>query len=325
MARDVFGPRSSSALALRIGALALIAACTNGKPSAYQGYVEGEFVHVASGVGGRLEHLMVERGQAVEAGTPLFALESEQEAAAVRQAGESLNASRAQLADLGTGKRSAEIQVVESQLAQADASEKQSAAQLTRDTAQLDAGGISRAQLEASRARHDVDAARVRELSGQLEVARMAARPDQIRAQSSQVAAANATLDQTQRRLDEKHVAATKAGLVVDTLFREGEWVPAGMPVVRMLPPMNVKVRFFVPQPSLSLFPVGRAISIQCDGCDKPIAAKVTYVSTEAEYTPPVIYSNETRAKLVFMIEGRPGAEGAASLRPGQPVEVRPE
>jgi HlyD family secretion protein len=319
------GAVSRIAALLSLCALALTAACTNGKPSSFQGYVEGEFVHVASGVAGRLQHLLVQRGQTVETATPLFELESDQETAAVRQADEAVSASRAQLADLGSGKRSAELAVIEAQLAQAAASERQSASQLARDTAQLDAGGISRMQLEASRARHDVDAARVRELSGQLEVAHMAARPEQIRAQSSQVAAASAALDQSRRRLDEKHVVAAQGGVIVDTLFREGEWVPAGSPVVRMLPPANLKVRFFVPQTAVSQFPVGRPVAVHCPGCDKPIAGTVTYVSTEPEYTPPVIYSNDTREKLVFLIEARPEAAAAASLHPGQPVDVRAE
>ena len=306
-------------------ALAPMAACTNGKPSSFQGYVEGEFVHVASGAAGRLQHLLVKRGQTVEAATPLFDLESEQETAAVQQADEALHASRAQLADLGSGKRSAELAVVEAQLEQASAAEQQSASQLARDAAQLDAGGISRMQLEASRAKHDVDAARVRELSGQLEVARMAARPEQIRAQSSQVAAANAVLVQSKTRLNEKHVVAAGGGVIVDTLFSEGEWVPAGSPVVRMLPPENLKVRLFVPQPAVSLFPVGRAVTIDCPGCERPFAGTVTYASPEPEYTPPVIYSNDTREKLVFLIEARPEAAAAASLHPGQPVDVRAE
>jgi len=309
-------------MTLAIAATAAFSACSKDNPGSYQGYVEGEFVHVGSGVAGRLERLFVARGQSVEANAALFELEADQEAAAVRQADEALSAAEAQLADLGTGKRSAEVDVVRAQLEQATAAEKQSALQLARDTDQLEAGGISRMQLEASRAKHDVDAARVRELTGQLEVAELSARPGQIRAQTSQVAATRAAADQTRWRLDQKHVVAAQAGVVVDTLFREGEWVPAGSPVVRMLPPANVKVRFFVPQPSLGQVPVGRTLTVRCDGCAKAVVATVSYVSTEPEYTPPIIYSNETRAKLVFMIEARPDAEGAPLLRPGQPVEV---
>ena len=305
-------------------AMTLSLACSESRPVTYQGYVEGEFVHVGSGVGGRLERLFVSRGQTVEAHAPLFDLEATQEAAAVKHADEAVNTATAQLADLGTGRRDAELEVVMAQLDQAMAAEQQSASQLVRDTAQLEAGGISRAQLEASRARHDVDAARVRELRSQLGVADLAARPEQIRAQTSQVAAARAAVDEARARLDLKHVSTPQSAIVIDTLFREGEWVPAGSPVVRLLPPTNIKVRFFIPQASLSLFPVGRTLTIRCDGCAAAVEATVSYVSTEPEYTPPVIYSNETRAKLVFMIEARPAAASASALRPGQPIEVIP-
>jgi len=320
MFRRPLGQRIVGAFAL--AALALVAACTPRGASVYQGYVEGEFVHVGSGVGGRLERLLVQRGQSVEANAPLYELESNEEAAAVKQAGEAWSAAGAQLADLGTGRREPEIQVIQAQLQQATATEKQSASQLARDEAQLEAGGISRTQLEQSRAKHDVDAARLRELAGQLEVARLAARPEQIRAQSSEVAAARAALDQAKWRFDQTHVAAAQAGLVVDTLFREGEWVPAGSPVVRMLPPANVKVRFFVPEPQLHAFPVGRKLAIRVDGSGKPVEATVTFVSTEAEFTPPVIYSNDMRSKLVFMIEAHVSPKDAPAMHPGQPVEV---
>jgi HlyD family secretion protein len=113
-----------------------------------------------------------------------------------------------------------------------------------------------------------------------------------------------------------------QGGLVVDTLFREGEWVPAGSPVVRMLPPANVKVRFFVPQSIVGSLKPGRAVSLRCDGCEAEIPAQITFISNSPEFTPPVIYSNETRDKLVFMVEARPSVENAPKLRPGQPVAV---
>jgi HlyD family secretion protein len=312
-------------LALAIAAAVTLSACSRKNLTIYQGYAEGEYVHVASGVSGRLERLFVTRGQAVDANAPLYDLESSQEAAAVKQADETLSAAKAQLADMGTGRRRAEVDVVRAQLEQATVAEKQSASQLTRDAEQLEAGGISRMQLDASRAKHDLDAARVKELAGQLQVAEMSARPAQIQAQESQVAGAGAAADEMRWRLDQKHVLAAQAGVIDDTLYRVGEWVPAGAPVVRMLPPANVKIRFFVPEPSLSAFPVGRAVTIRCDGCAAPVAATVTYVATEPEFTPPIIYSNDTRAKLVFMIEARPTAGNdphGPALRPGQPVEV---
>lgn len=301
---------------------ALLLACSGDKPSAYQGYVEGEYVHVASPVGGRLERLLVHRGQFVDAKAPLFQLEDDQETAAREQSQEQLKAAQAQLADLRQGKRNPELDVAEAQLAQARAAESQAAQQLKRDEAQFEAGGIPRAQLEDSRANHSIKAARVRELAGQIEVLRLPARQEQIRAQNAQVAAARAATDQSAWRLDQKHVAATQGGLVVDTLYREGEWVPAGSPVVRMLPPANVKVRFFVPETVVGGLKPGRAVALHCDGCEGDVPAQISYVSNEPEYTPPVIYSNETRAKLVFMVEAKPALENSPKLHPGQPVAV---
>jgi len=309
-------------LAFALSLAAILAGCSAETPNTYQGYVEGEYVHVASAVGGRLERLLVQRGQTVEAKAPLFQLESEEETAAKRQADEQLKASQAQLADLRQGRRNPELDVAKAQLAQAIAAEEQAAQQLRRDEAQFEIGGIPRAQLEDSRANHSIKAARVRELQGQLEVSRLPAREDQIRAQDAQVQAARAASSQSSWRLDQKHVAATQGGLVVDTLYREGEWVAPGSPVVRMLPPQNVKVRFFVPQPVIGGLKPGRNLAVRCDGCGAEVPATVSYIAAEPEYTPPVIYSNETRAKLVFMVEARPSVENAARLRPGQPVSV---
>src|SRR5262245_17178863 len=155
-----------------------LAGCSGEGPSGYQGYVEGEYVYVASAVGGRLERLLVQRGQTVEAKAPLFALEAEQETAAKRQADEQLKATQAQLADLKTGRRSQEVDVAKAQLAQARAAEQQAARQMKRDEAQFEAGGIPRAQLDDSRANHSIKAARARELEGQLDVTRLPARDE---------------------------------------------------------------------------------------------------------------------------------------------------
>ena len=311
---------------MRIAALAalsgILCGCSGDRPSTYQGYIEGEYVYVASPVGGRLERLLVRRGQTIEAKAPLFQLEDDQESAARQQAEEQLKAAQAHLADLKTGKRNPELDVAEAQLAQARAAEQHAAQQLKRDEAQFEVGGIAKAQLDDSRANYAIKAARVRELEGQLEVSRLPARQDQIRAQNAQVAAARAATEQSSWRVDQKHVSATQAGLVVDTLYREGEWVPAGSPVVRMLPPANVKVRFFVPEAVVGALKPGRAVAVRCDGCEAEVPAQVSYISNESEYTPPVIYSNETRAKLVFMAEARPSPDDAAKLRPGQPVTV---
>ncbi|PMS37824.1 secretion protein HlyD [Trinickia symbiotica] len=302
-----------------------IAACgqRNADIATYQGYVEGEFVYLSSSQSGTLAHLSVQRGQSVAADAPLFALESTDEMAALQQAQHQLAAARAQLADLQTGKRPPEVDVTKAQLAQAIAQARMAAQQLARDEAQFRAGGISQQQLDNSRTSAATTAAQVREVRSQLTVARLPSRGSQVHAQSEQVEAAQAALAQAQWRLDQKRVAAPRAGLVYDTLYRIGEWVQAGSPVIQLLPPPNIKVRFFVPETVVGPLAVGRHVVIHCDGCAADIPATVTYIATEAEYTPPVIYSNETRSKLVFMIEAHPSAADAPKLHPGQPVTVR--
>ena len=306
---------------LGFAAAALLAAgCGREARDVFQGYAEADYVDVASAEPGQLELLGAAKGAAIEAGAPLFALEAVREAAAVRQAQEQLAAARAQLQDLRQGKRPPEVDVVRAQLEQARAEATRAAAERERDATQFASGGIAQAQLDRSQAAADAAAARVRELERQLEVAQLPARTDQIAAQEAQAAAAQAAVEQAAWRLGQKTVAAPVAGQVFDVLYQPGEWVAAGRPVVRLLPPGNVKIRFFVPETALGALAVGQALAVRCDGCAEDIPAEITYVSPEAEYTPPIIYSNETRSKLVFMVEARP-LDGA-NLHPGQPLEV---
>jgi len=308
---------------IALGALAALSACSQDNPASWQGYVEGEFVSVASPFAGRLDGLSVQRGQQVAKGAALFVLESDDERAARQQAAEQLRTAEAQLADMKTGKRPVEVDVNRAQLAQAQAAAQRSAAQFSRDQHQYDIGGISQAQLDESRSTAASDAARVRELQRQIDVAHLPGRDAQQAAQAAQVEAARAALAQAEWKLSRKTVSATLAGLVYDTPYRLGEWVPAGSPVVRMLPPGNVKVRFYVPETTVGALRNGQTLQVHCDGCPAPVPATITFISNEAEYTPPVIYSNETRRKLVFLVEARPPLADAPRLHPGQPVEVR--
>ena len=282
--------------------------CGDNDKNSFQGYIEGEYVYVATSVAGRLDKLMVSRGQTVGANTPLFILEHENETAGVQQA-------KAQLEDLKTGKRKEELDVLRDQLEQAITAENLSATQLTRDEKQYKVDAISKAQLDSSRSTHESAKAHVEELRNQLKTGELPSRVEQIRA-------AEAALAQAEWKLSQKSASAAQAALVFDTLFVEGEWVPAGTPVVSLLPPGNIKVRFFVPEEMVGRLKARQAATVHCDGCAKEVPVRITYISPESEFTPPVIYSNETRSKLVFMIEARPKVEDAPLLHPGQPVEV---
>jgi len=303
--------------------LLLLPACRETGSPGWQGYVEGEYVRVGAPVAGTLLQLGVQRGQAVAKGAPLFVLEQESEAAARREAESRVAQAVARLANLEKGKRPDELAAIAAQEAQATAALALSRANLARQEKLVAAGFVSRAVLDEARAALDRDAARVAELAAQLRVARLTARSDEIAAARADIQAARAALAQAQWRLGQKAVPAPVAGTVQDRLYLPGEFVPAGNPVVTLLPPENLKLRFFVGETELARVRVGQAVKASCDGCGEETPARIRFVSTQAEYTPPVIYSRENRAKLVYLVEAGVTAKDAARLHVGQPVEVR--
>jgi HlyD family secretion protein len=300
--------------------IALLAGCESRNDSYWQGYVEGEYVMLASPYAGQLQKLYVRRGEQTAAGKPLFALEQESERAARVEAEQRLNMARARLENLRVPRRTPEIQALRAELKQAEVARELSEKNLSREEELVRSGATSRTRYDEARSAFERDEARVAEAQAQLRNAQMPlGREDERKAAESEVEAAKAALAQATWRLEQKSVAAPVSGLVHETYFVEGEWVPAGRPVAALLPPGNVKVRFYVPAAALSALAAGRAIEVRCDGCPAPLASKVSFVSSQAEYTPPVLYSRESRAKLMFLVEAR--LEGAA-LRPGQPVDV---
>lgn len=299
--------------------IALLAAC-GGKPDTLPGYVEAEFTRMSSPVAGRLVALQAVKGTEVDIGAPLFVLDREPEDAAVAEAAAHVQRQKAAAADLDKGKRSEEIAVLEAQRSQFAAQLALSAIELRRQQALAEKGFISASALDTLRTRLDADRARLAEIEANLRVARLAARSDSRAAARAEVVAAEAALAQSAWRRDQKAVVAPLAGRVDDTLYRVGEWVPAGAPVVNLLAPGNVKLRFFVAQADLAHYRPGQRVEARPDGGDW-FAARISRVATTPEFTPPVIYSQENRAKLVFLVEAVP--EAPRTLNPGQPVDVR--
>jgi HlyD family secretion protein len=288
----------------------------------YHGYVEGEYVRVAAPLGGRLERLAVARGDSVEPGTLLFSLDLTEAQAERDRAAAILAQARANLEDLRKGKRTPELEVIAAQKSQAEAALRLSEVQLRRQETLLASGNVSHERVDAARSAYTRDRARVDELTAQLQVGRLAAREDEIRAAEAAVAMSEATLIKAEQQLADLAPMAAAQALVDDTFYRPGEWIPAASPVVSLLPPANVKIRFYVPETRLGALVMGQRIAVHCDACPVGQTARISFIAPNAEYTPPVLYSNEGRAKLVFRVEARPEA-GAERLRPGQPVDVR--
>ncbi|HEX2529896.1 MAG TPA: HlyD family efflux transporter periplasmic adaptor subunit [Burkholderiaceae bacterium] len=303
--------------------VAILPGCGERAQDFYPGYAEADYVRLASPIAGNLAKLYLKRGDKVAANAPAFVLEQESERAAHEEAQARVERAHAVLANLKKGKRPDEIAALQAQLAQGQAALRLSMAELARQEQLLAAGFISPARIDEARTTVARDRNRVHELQAQLRIARLGARSDEIDAAMRDLSAAQAQLAQANWALEQKTRHVPVNAEVVDILFREGELVPAGSPVVTLLPPQNIKARFFVPEPVLGTLRLGQEVVIRCDGCGAPILGKISYISPEAEYTSPLIYSKENRSTLVFMIEARPVPDGARRLHPGQPLEVR--
>lgn len=315
-------PMSTAPLWAAAAALLLVA-CRQAPEAGWTGYVEGEYVYVAAPVAGTLTALAVQRGQTVAAGAPLFRLDDTPNRAARAQTEAQMAAAQAQAVNLQSGRRADEMAVIRAQLTQAQAAATLADAALQRQRALVAEHFVSQAVLDdaatAARQAH----ARVAELTAQLRVAELPGRPAERAAAQANVGAAEQAREQARWREQQAGQPAPAAGLVADTFFRPGEYVAAGQPVLALLPPTQIKARFFVPETEVASLKPGDAVQLICDGCGAPIAARISRIATQAEYTPPVIYSNAQRAKLVFLGEARPGAADAMRLKPGLPLDVR--
>jgi HlyD family secretion protein len=306
-----------------VAALAgLVSSCQRSSSGRVQGYVEGEFVYVASPLAGALEVLSVQRGAQVKTGDPLFALESGSEAAAHSQAVKRLEEGQAKLEDTKKGRRQPEIDAMEAQLNQARAALVLSEKEFVRQTDLVRSGSSSTQDFDKARSARDQDRQRVSQLEADLRTAQLGSRSDQIAAAEANVRALEGALAKADWDLSQKGQSAQQSALVFDTLYRAGEWVVAGRPVVALLPPENIKVRAFVPQTRVGSIHAGDRVRVFVDGVAEPFVGKVSFISPQAEYTPPVIYSQESRSKLVFMVEAVFEPSVAARLHPGQPVDV---
>lgn len=313
----------------RIALLALsglaFAGCSPTPSTGWSGYAEGEMLYLAAPVAGRLRELAVRSGDNVTAQQPLFSLEDSLERAADAEAQARALSAEAQARNSDKGRRRQELAVSEAQLRQARTQADLASSELARQQQLLAQGFVQRARVDDATLVLRQAEARVAELDAALQAARLPAREDERAAAQALARAAESGRAQTDWRLQQKAQRAPQPGVVTDVFFRPGEWVNAGAPVIALLPADQRKARFFVPEGQLGSLKLGQAVSLSCDGCGAPIAARISYVSPQAEFTPPVIYSNAQRSKLVFMVEARPDkAEDALRLHPGQPLDVRP-
>jgi HlyD family secretion protein len=276
--------RTGVHMTIGLGALALgLTGCAAKTNHGWLGYGEGDYAFVSAPQAGWVTSLAVERGQQVHRGDLLFTLDAPGQQASRDQAQASLAEARSQLAQ-----EKANLDYTRKELARQEG--------LARD----DAGAPTNRDQAENAARQS--AARISQLEGQ------------IRQMQASLAGADYTLSQ-------RRVTALTDGPVQDVYFRPGEYVGPSTSVLSLLPPANVYVRFFVPETEFTKAKLGQKVRITCDGC-KPMIGTITFVASQEEFTPPVVFSVGSREKLVFKLEAR--APGGLQIHPGQPVEVRP-
>ncbi len=294
-------------------------------PLEWQGYADADFIKVGPTQQGLLMALHVARGSRIEAGAPLFDQDDTSDRASREQAMRQLHQAEAQLGNMEAMGRDTEIQQADANLMDATAARDKIQSDLDRNEGLLKSGGASKQLVENERA--DLRSANAKIQASEAALAHLRepiGRKGEIAAQRAFVEGAKAALEMAQWRLDQRHVTAPADAVVADVLARPGETMPAGGPVVSLLPPGNIYVRFFVPESRLGQIHLGDRVSLRCDSCPPDLFGTVSFIAPQAEYTPPVIYSEESRAKLVYTVEARPSREQAMLINPGQPVAVRP-
>jgi HlyD family secretion protein len=306
--------------------LASLPGCGQEAPSdRYQGYVEGEYLYLASPQAGFLESLEAPRGMRVQAGQRLFSISPDPDLQALSQAEAQAISARERVKNLKAPRRAPEIAALEAQQNAAEAGLRLSEAQLSRQQRLAAEKFIAAAQVDEARAARDRDAAQVDALKQQIATYQSAlGRRAEVGGAEADLQAAQAQVAQKRWQVERKSVAAPADGEIAETYYRPGEWVSAGAPVASLLPDGRRRLRFFVPETVVAKLAPGQGVTAACDGCDKPIHARIDFIAAEAEYTPPVIYSQGSREKLVFRVEAVPEAvDEARRLRPGLPVDVR--
>lgn len=261
-----------------------LAGCSRYPSHRSQGYVEGRYTYMATSVSGRLEKLLVQRGSKVKMGQMLFILESQPEMDAY-------------LVALGKEEQAIiEQYVIKPNLVYARQT-------YNRYKALLPKNAIQQSQLDSATANYE-------SLQQQLDKAGAA------------VATANAASAQAQWNREQKIVSAPVDAIVFDTYYRLGEYTEAGKPILSLLAPADIKVIFYVNEKNLGAVQIGDPIEVRCSSCEKHIGGKISFISPSAEYTPPVIFSDQTNEKLIYRVEAEFNPDIAYKLHPGQPVTV---
>ncbi|MBV4414316.1 HlyD family efflux transporter periplasmic adaptor subunit [Enterobacteriaceae bacterium YMB-R22] len=301
----------------------VLAGCYGPDAPDFSGYVNGEFIYLSHSATERVEDILVTRGSRVSRGQELVVMESFTVENSRDVARKNYEAELATLRNLQSGERPEELAVTRSQLERATAAARLAKNQMERYQKLYATQVISGAEWDNVKQDYAQKQAQVKELTSQLKAQKLPARSQQLKNQQSRVEQAKLQLDKARWDSQQSTIVAPQDALVYDIIYRRGERPGAGRPIISLLPPENIKVRFFVPEKRLGEVSVGQKVSFTCDGCQNAITGSINYISPQAEYAPPVIYSTSRREKLLFLVEAVPEQASISLLKPGQPVDVR--
>jgi HlyD family secretion protein len=278
------------------------------------GYIEGENLFLSSPIAGTVHSIFVFEGTRVAPGQQLFTIDPAALSAQGEQAQANTEAARTQISSAEAAARQSDAELA-SALAEAD----RARSDLIRlvSVKHDDAAAVAGKDLDAARAaKRDADA-------GVVAARRTAdARRAQVAAARAQTAQAQGGEREVQIRVNQLTPIAPSTARVEEVFFQPGEWVSANQPVVSLIPDNKVKVRFFVPEKEVAKYAPGKSVHFSCDACSAGLTAVIRYVSPRPEFTPPVIFSRDSRDRLVFLVEAYPARP--AGLQPGLPVDVEP-
>lgn len=297
----------------------LFSSCTS-KKIQYQGYVEGENVYLAAPVGGNLIHLYVTRGQSVKKGDVIGVLDPNPQLFSIQEAQYTLMQAKHVLQDLKNPKRPAELQAIEAQIKQAEAQIRLASLRVHRNETLVMKHALDKDTLDNSIERQEELAQFKNQLMANLDLAHEGARIEQIKAQTYQIKALMTKLKAATWELQQKTIYAPAAGLIFDTYYKQGEYVSPQRPIAALLTPENIRIDFFVSVQRIDKLKLGQKIMFVGYNGNERNEAIISYISPEAEYVPPLVYSRNNYHKLVFRI--RATVKDTARVKPGQPVIV---
>ena len=288
------------------------------------GYIEGDYRYLAAPRSGWLKSVTVNLGDTLHRGQLAFNYRSDAEQFAVNQADAQLQSQIAQSQNLTTGARPEEIASLQAQLKSAQAQLLLAKQTLQRFQMLQRSAAVAQVQVDEMVAQVKTAQASVDSIQAQIRAANLPARKQTLTASIATSKAAKAALEKAQYDLSQLNVNSELAGEVSQVYYHTGEYVTQGQPIVQLLPKSSRKIIFYIPQDKLSTLKVGQVVKLQSIASQQPLSnATINYISPQASYTPPVIYSNENADKLTFRVEGVLNtADNMPNLQVGQPVQV---